>query len=95
MLGDNLVNGHYNQGNILLLPLLWPVACPDAKGDGTVLGKFISDRLAHTSRLYTEKETMQLVFKACRSSSPSHRLAADSLRQYIPMVSLVMVVYWG
>ncbi|CAE7588087.1 unnamed protein product, partial [Symbiodinium necroappetens] len=36
----------------------------DAKGDGTVLGKFISDRLANQSRLYNEKETMQLVFKA-------------------------------
>ena len=37
------------------------VLVTEAKGDGTVLGKFISD---HTSRLYTEKETMQLVFKA-------------------------------
>ena len=40
------------------------VLVTEAKGDGTVLGKFISDRLAHTMRLYTEKETMQLVFKA-------------------------------
>ena len=40
------------------------VLVTEAKGDGTVLGKFISDRLANISRLYTEKETMQLVFKA-------------------------------
>ena len=41
------------------------VLVTEAKGDGTALGKFISDRLANiTSRLYTEKETMQLVFKA-------------------------------
>ena len=36
----------------------------EAKGDGTVLGKFISDRMTNHSRLYNEKETMQLVFKA-------------------------------
>ena len=40
------------------------VLVTEAKGDGTVLGKFISDRLANQSRLYNEKETMQLVFKA-------------------------------
>ena len=40
----------------------------EAKGDGTVLGKFIADRLAkaNQSRFYNEKETMQLVFKACK-----------------------------
>ena len=38
------------------------VLVTEAKGDGTALGKFISDRLANiTSRLYTKKETMQLV----------------------------------
>ena len=40
------------------------VLVAEAKGDGTVLGKFMSDRLANRSRLYNEKETMQLVFKA-------------------------------
>ena len=40
------------------------VLVTEAKGDGTPLGKFISDRLANQSRLYNEKETMQLVFKA-------------------------------
>ena len=40
------------------------VLVTEAKGDGTVLGKFISDRLANHSWLYNEKETMQLVFKA-------------------------------
>ena len=40
------------------------VLVTEAKGDGTVLGKFLSDRLANISRFHTEKETMQLVFKA-------------------------------
>ena len=40
------------------------VMVTEAKGDGTPLGKFISDRLANISRFSSEKETMQLVFKA-------------------------------
>ena len=39
------------------------VMVTEAKGDGTPLGKFISDRLANISRFSSEKETMQLVFK--------------------------------
>ena len=59
-----LMTHHKTSGNLFPVTRR-SVLVTEAKGDGTALGKFISDRLANiTSRFSSEKETMQLVFKA-------------------------------
>ena len=58
-----LMTHHPSSGNLFPVTRR-SVLVTEAKGDGTVLGKFISDRLANISRWSNEKETMQLVFKA-------------------------------
>ena len=58
-----LMTHHKTSGNLFPVTRR-SVMVTEAKGDGTPLGKFISDRLANISRFSSEKETMQLVFKA-------------------------------
>ena len=58
-----LMTHHKTSGNLFPVTRR-SVLVTEAKGDGTVLGKFIADRLANISRFSSEKETMQLVFKA-------------------------------